>query len=75
MTAPSYAVACRFDKAYKFGLRRKVHNTIVKDWPTRLHLSSVPTPAAIDAFRLLLASDWTSLERYVEWQRADPTEQ
>lgn len=70
----SYMTALRFDEASKF-MRNKGQNTIVEAWPTRSSLSSLSsfaTPTSIDAFRLILASEWTTLERYVEWKLITP---
>ncbi|KAI1811449.1 hypothetical protein GGS20DRAFT_562966 [Poronia punctata] len=50
------------------GLVIKEANTIVEKWPTRLKLKP-EDPGAVQEFDLLLASGFSSLERFTEWKR------
>jgi hypothetical protein len=66
-----FMVLQRFDTiARALGVILKKTNTIVEPWPTALKLQ--PTQiGAQEEFELLLASNFSGLERYVEWKRAD----
>jgi hypothetical protein len=61
----------RFDAiSTAHGVIMKRKNTIVEPWPNALKLR--PTQkGAQEEFKLLLASNLSGLERYVEWQRAE----
>jgi hypothetical protein len=52
----------------EFGMRMKEHNTIIEKWPTRLKLR-IGQEGAKEEFRLNLGSNFTNIERYVEWTK------
>ncbi|KAJ5356800.1 hypothetical protein N7517_011409 [Penicillium concentricum] len=46
----------------------KSRNTIIEEWPTQLKLQ-LKQKGAVEEFRILLGSDFSGLEHYVEWRR------
>ncbi|KAI0379388.1 hypothetical protein F5Y04DRAFT_290284 [Hypomontagnella monticulosa] len=52
------------------GLQMKRTHTIIDPWPMRFSGGSA-TPEVQDEFALLVSSDFTGQERYVEWRIAD----
>jgi len=57
----------KFDEIAKaLGVVMKKRNTIVEAWPTALKLKPTDSGAQ-EEFKLLLASDFSGLERNVEW--------
>jgi hypothetical protein len=61
----------KFDTISKAaGVIMKKTNTVIEPWRTALKLQST-RKGAQEEFKLLLASHFTDLERYVEWKRAE----
>jgi len=52
------------------GVHMKKLNTIIGKWPTALK-RRLGEKDAQEEFERLLASNFTGLERYVEWQRTE----
>lgn len=50
------------------GLQMKDTHTIIDPWPMRVPSSSLPTSKDKELFALLLASQHTGQERFVEWK-------
>ncbi|KAK4113195.1 hypothetical protein N656DRAFT_824922 [Canariomyces notabilis] len=57
--------------AAESGAVEKGNNTIVEKWPLRLK-RQLGQEGAQEEFRVMLASSYTSMERYMEWTRAVP---
>lgn len=51
------------------GVSMKTENTVIDPWPCALKLQP-GQPGAMEEFKMLLGSDHTGIERYVEWKRA-----
>lgn len=49
----------------------KENNTIVEKWPTRVKLQ-IGQQGAQEEFDVLLGSNFSGMERYVEWKRELP---
>lgn len=59
----------QFQQATKgAGMVVKEENTIIEPWPTRLKLQAEQAGAQ-EEFNLVLASNFTGVERYVEWKK------
>ena len=59
----------QFQQAAKgAGMVVKEENTIIEPWPTRLKLQPKQAGAQ-EEFNLMLASNFTGVERYVEWKK------
>lgn len=48
----------------------KKNNTVVEKWPTRLKFQPGQNGAE-EEFRLNLGSNFTNIERYVEWRKVE----
>ena len=67
----SYSQVCNFDRiSSELGVIEKEKHTIVKKWPTRLKLRQ-SQDGVQEEFRVMLASNMSRMERYVEWRRVD----
>ena len=61
---------CNFESvSIDYGISPQPEHTIVDKWPTRLKLRP-GDEGDLEEFWLLLGSDFSGLERYVEWRRA-----
>lgn len=59
--------------ARDFGVKIKTENTIIDKWPTRPRLrdrDGNTNGDDVEQFWKCLGSDFTTLERYVEWTRS-----
>jgi hypothetical protein len=65
-----YMALQEFDKvSVSLGVAQKKTHTVVQPWPTALKIQPMQEGAR-EEFKLLLASNYSGLERYVEWKRA-----
>jgi hypothetical protein len=70
LNLPRYEKVHDFDQvAHDFKVI-KMNNHITEAWPTRLKLEREQNGSQ-EKFNVLLGSDLTGVEHYVEWQRTD----
>ena len=66
-----YRVLHRFDQiSAEINITEKESNTVTERWPMQLKLQP-GQEGAQEEFELVLASNWSGLERYVEWRREE----
>ncbi|CZR50286.1 uncharacterized protein PAC_00158 [Phialocephala subalpina] len=66
-----YMKFCNFEQlSVDLGVEMKATHTVIEKWPTQLKLKP-GEQGAEEEFRLMLGSNFSGVERYVEWRRSE----